>query len=94
MLVLHLAAHVFNGMNGGFIVAVGFPLQGKVLHPAAADVVELAEYCAGQLHCVDLCNSPKQKQRQELRLCLYGKRKQNVFQTLLFALFTCCDAAG
>lgn len=57
MLVFHLAPHVFNGMNRRFIITVRFPLQGKVLYPAAADVMELAEHCAGQLHCFHLCKS-------------------------------------
>lgn len=49
--VFHLAAHVLNGMNGCFVVTVGLWLEGKVLYPAAANLMEFAEHCTSQLHC-------------------------------------------
>lgn len=42
MLVLHLPAHVLDGVDGGLVVAVGLGLQGEIFHPAAADLVQFA----------------------------------------------------
>lgn len=54
VLVLHLPAHVLDGVDGGLVVAVGLGLQGEILHPVAADLVQFAVNQTGQLHRLDL----------------------------------------
>lgn len=47
VLVFHLPAHVFDGVDGCLIVPVGFNLKWKVFHPVAADLMEFVENQAG-----------------------------------------------
>lgn len=43
MLVFHLPAHIFDGMDGCLVVAVGLRLEWKVFHPVAADLMQFAK---------------------------------------------------
>lgn len=54
MLVLHLAPHVFDGVDRSFIVWLWTAVEGKLLQPEAAHLKESVKHQPGQLHRLDL----------------------------------------
>ena len=54
VLVLHLAAHVLDGVDGGLVVGRGPAAVREVLHPRVAHLKQPVEHQPGQLHGVEL----------------------------------------
>lgn len=54
VLVLHLAPHVLDGVDGGFVVRLRATAEGQLLQPQAAGLEESVEDQAGQLHRLQL----------------------------------------
>lgn len=54
--VFHLAAHVFNGMDGGLVVGLRAASRREALQPHATCLTQLIEDQTSQFHCLDLCS--------------------------------------
>ena len=54
MLVLHLAPHVLDGVDGGLVVGRGAAAVREVLHPRVAHLKQPVEHQPRQLHRVHL----------------------------------------
>lgn len=54
--VFHLAAHVFNGMDGGLVVGLRAASRRETLQPHATCLTQLIEDQTSQFHCLDLCS--------------------------------------
>lgn len=55
MLVLHLAAHVFDGMDGGLVVRQMSAAIRELLKPVTACFAQLIKDQPRELHRINLC---------------------------------------
>ncbi len=54
MLVLHLAPHVLDGVDGSFVVRLWTAVERQLLQPHAAHLKQSVEHEPGQLHRLQL----------------------------------------
>lgn len=54
VLVLHLAPHVLDGVDGRFVVRLWATAKGQLLQPEAAHLEERVEHQPGELHGLQL----------------------------------------
>lgn len=59
MLVLHLAAHVFDGVDGGLVVRQMSAAIRELLEPMTARLAQLVKDQPRELHRIDLCRGQK-----------------------------------
>ena len=52
MLVLHLAPHVLDGVDGSFVVWLWAAVEGQLLQPEAAHLEQSIKHQPGQIHSV------------------------------------------
>lgn len=54
VLILHLAPHVLDGVNGGFVVWLWTAAERQLLHPEAAHLKQSVKHQPGELHRLHL----------------------------------------